>query len=221
MNNALDFLGIKLNYSDQVFRPTLISENCAKLTDFRDKSILDLGCGIGPLAIYFAKNGAREVSACDIFEKHLEYTKKNARLNEVEIEIFQSDLFSNVKKKFDVICCDVSGVDKKVAEMTGWFPGEVPKADETGSNLIIKVVEESNKYLNKSGILNIATTSFSDVVSIENKISKNFLNSDVLIKIDVPFSRRLKENINLLNEKSYKKIKSEYFWEFKLFKCSN
>ena len=221
MNNTLDFKGIKLNYSGEVFRPTLISENCAKLTDFRDKSILDLGCGIGPLAIYFAKNGAREVSACDIFEKHLEYTKKNARLNEVEIEIFQSDLFSNVKKKFDVICCDVSGVDKRVAELTGWFPGEVPKADETGSNLIIKVVEEAHKYLNKSGILNIATTSFSNVVSIENNISKNFVNSEVLIKIDVPFSRRLKENVKLLNEKSYKKIDGEYFWEFKLFKCSN
>ena len=51
--------------------------------------------------------------------------------------------------------------------MTGWFPEEVPKADETGSNLIIKVVEQANKYLNKSGILNIATTSFSDVASIE------------------------------------------------------
>ena len=221
MNNILDFIGIKLNYSDQVFRPTLISENCAKLTDFRDKSILDLGCGIGPLAIYFAKNGAKEVSACDIFYKHLEYTKKNARLNEVEIEIFQSDLFSNVKKKYDVICCDVSGVDKKVAELTGWFPEEVPKADETGSNLIIKVVKEAHKYLNKAGILNIATTSFSNVDSIENNISKNFLNSEVLIKIDVPFSRRLKENVELLNEKSFKKIDDEYYWEFKLFKCSN
>ena len=221
MNNILDFIGIKLNFSDQVFRPTLISENCAKLTDFRDKSILDLGCGIGPLAIYFAKNGAKEVSACDIFDKHLEYTKKNARLNEVEIEIFQSDLFSNVKKKYDVICCDVSGVDKKVAELTGWFPEEVPKADETGSNLIIKVVKEAHKYLNKAGILNIATTSFSNVDSIEKNISKNFLNSEVLIKIDVPFSRRLKENVKLLNEKSYKKIDGEYFWEFKLFKCSN
>ena len=221
MNNILDFIGIKLNYSDQVFRPTLISENCAKLTDFRDKSILDLGCGIGPLAIYFAKNGAREVSACDIFDKHLEYTKKNARLNEVEIEIFQSDLFSNVKKKYDVICCDVSGVDKKVAELTGWFPEEVPKADETGSNLIMKVVKEAHKYLNKAGILNIATTSFSNVDSIENNISKNFLNSEVLIKIDVPFSRRLKENVKLLNEKSFKKIDDEFYWEFKLFKCSN
>ena len=42
MNNTLDFIGIKLNYSDEVFRPTLISENCAKLTDFRDKlTVLD------------------------------------------------------------------------------------------------------------------------------------------------------------------------------------
>ncbi len=221
MNSTLNFLGIQLDYSEEVFRPTLISENCAKLTDFRDKSILDLGCGIGPLAIYFAKNGARKVSACDIFEKHLEYTEKNARLNEVEIEIFKSDLFSNVKEKYDVICCDVSGVDKNVAEMTGWFPEEVPKADETGSNLIIKVVEEAKKYLKKSGILNIATTSFSDVVSIERDISKNFLISEVLIKIDVPFSRRLKKNVKLLDEKSYKKIDDEYFWEFKLFKCSN
>ena len=217
----VNFHNIELETSEDAFRPTLISEECALNADFINKKVLDMGCGIGPLAIYFAKNGAREVSACDIFEKHLEYTKKNARLNEVEIEIFQSDLFSNVKKKFDVICCDVSGVDKRVAELTGWFPGEVPKADETGSNLIIKVLEEAHKYLNKSGILNIATTSFSNVVSIENNISKNFLNSEVLIKIDVPFSRRLKENVKLLNEKSYKKIDGEYFWEFKLFKCSN
>ena len=77
------------------------------------------------------------------------------------------------------------------------------------------------RRLDKSGILNIATTSFSNVVSIENNISKNFVNSEVLIKIDVPFSRRLKENVKLLNEKSYKKIDGEYFWEFKLFKCSN
>ena len=54
MKNTLDFLNIQLTYSDEVFRPTLISENCAILTDFKNKSILDLGCGIGPLAIYFA-----------------------------------------------------------------------------------------------------------------------------------------------------------------------
>ena len=221
MKNALDFLGIQLAYSDEVFRPTLISENCAKLTDFKDKCVLDLGCGIGPLAIYFAKNGARQVSACDIFEKHLEFTRNNAKLNEVDIEIFYSDLFSNVKEKYDVICCDVSGVDKRVAEMTGWFPGDVPKADETGSNLILKVLDEAQSFLNEGGNLNIATTSFSDMTAIEDKISEKFLNSEVLIKIEVPFSKRLKENLQFLNKDSYKKILGDFFWIFKLFKCSN
>ncbi len=221
MKNVLDFLGIQLAYSDEVFRPTLISENCAKLTDLKDKCILDLGCGIGPLAIYFAKNGARQVSACDIFEKHLEFTRNNAKLNEVDIEIFYSDLFSNVKEKYDVICCDVSGVDKRVAEMTGWFPGDVPKADETGSNLILKVLDEAQSFLNEGGNLNIATTSFSDMTAIEDKISEKFLNSEVLIKIEVPFSKRLKENLQFLNKDSYKKIGGDFFWIFKLFKCSN
>jgi methylase of polypeptide subunit release factors len=221
MKNVLDFLGIQLAYSDEVFRPTLISENCANLTDFKDKCVLDLGCGIGPLAIYFAKNGARQVSACDIFEKHLEFTRNNAKLNEVDIEIFYSDLFSNVKEKYDVICCDVSGVDKRVAEMTGWFPGDVPKADETGSNLILKVLDEAQSFLNEGGNLNIATTSFSDMTAIEDKISEKFLNSEVLIKIEVPFSKRLKENLQFLNTDSYKKIGGDFFWIFKLFKCSN
>ncbi len=221
MKNVLDFLGIQLAYSDEVFRPTLISENCAKLTDFKDKCVLDLGCGIGPLAIYFAKNGARQVSACDIFEKHLEFTRNNAKLNEVDIEIFYSDLFNNVKEKYDVICCDVSGVDKRVAEMTGWFPGDVPKADETGSNLILKVLDEAQSFLNEGGNLNIATTSFSDMTAIEDKISEKFLNSEVLIKIEVPFSKRLKENLQFLNTDSYKKIGGDFFWIFKLFKCSN
>ena len=176
---------------------------------------------IGPLAIYFAKNGARKVSACDIFEKHLEYARSNAKLNEVDIEIFNSDLFSNVKEKYDVICCDVSGVDKRVAEMTGWFPGDVPKADETGSNLILKVIDEAQSFLNEGGNLNIATTSFSDMTAIEDKISEKFLNSEILTKVEVPFSKRLKENLQFLNKNSYKKIGKDLFWTFKLFKCSD
>ena len=120
-----------------------------------------------------------------------------------------------------MICCDVSGVDKRVAEMTGWFPGDVPKADETGSNLILKVIDEAQSYLNKGGNLNIATTSFSDMTAIENKISEKFLNSKILAKIEVPFSRRLKENLQFLNKNSYVKIGEDFFWTFKLFKCSN
>ena len=62
----VNFHNIELESSEDAFRPTLISEECALKADFKDKKVLDMGCGIGPLAIYFAKNGDSEVDACAI-----------------------------------------------------------------------------------------------------------------------------------------------------------
>ena len=76
--------------------------------------------------------------------------------------------------KYDLICCDVSGVSKNIAEVTGWFPTEVPKADDTGSNLIVRVVEGSPEHLKEGGCLNICTTSFSNIEEIENTMQKSF-----------------------------------------------
>ena len=50
-----DFHGLSLETDDSLFRPTTISEYCAENVSFEGKTVLDLGCGIGPLAIYFAK----------------------------------------------------------------------------------------------------------------------------------------------------------------------
>ena len=79
----VNFHNIELETSEDAFRPTLISEECALKADFKNKKVLDMGCGIGPLAIYFAKNGATQVDACDIYDKHLELTKLNAKRNDV------------------------------------------------------------------------------------------------------------------------------------------
>ena len=145
----VNFHNIELESSEDAFRPTLISEECALKADFKDKKVLDMGCGIGPLAIYFAKNGAAEVDACDIYDKHLELTTLNAKRNDVSINVIESDLFQNVTDKYDLICCDVSGVSKNIAEVTGWFPTEVPKADDTGSNLIVRVLKAVLNILKK------------------------------------------------------------------------
>ena len=91
--NKINFLNIELEYNEKVFRPTLLSEKCAINTNFKNKNILDLGCGIGPLAIYFAKNGATSVDAIDIYDEHLKFAKKNSDLNEVRVNVFESNLF--------------------------------------------------------------------------------------------------------------------------------
>ena len=219
--NKVNFLNIELEYNEKVFRPTLLSEKCALNTNFKDKNILDLGCGIGPLAIYFAKNGAKSVDAIDIYDEHLKFTKKNSDLNDVRVNVFESNLFQNVSKKYDLICCDVSGVKEEVARLTGWFPEEVPKADDSGANLILNVIANSKQFLKENGELVICTTSFSNEKSIFEAFEQFFPDSyQKIYSEEVPFSKRLNQNIDILDKESFYKRDGINYWRFSIFSLS-
>ena len=219
--NKINFLNIELEYNEKVFRPTLLSEKCALNTNFKDKSILDLGCGIGPLAIYFAKNGAKSVDAIDIYDEHLQLAKINSDLNKVRVNVFESNLFKDVSKKYDLICCDVSGVREEVARLTGWFPEDVPKADDSGANLILDVIANSKKFLKENGELIICTTSFSDEKSIFAAFEKFYPNSfKKIYSEEVPFSNRLNQNVDILDKDSFYVKNKTYYWRFSIFSLS-
>jgi len=216
----ITFKGVELETNDISFRPTLITEACAKVVSFKEKKILDLGCGIGPLAIYFALNGAKEVTASDIYDEHIKLASLNAKKNKVNIKIIKSNLFENISEKFEVISCDVSGVEKKIAEVTGWFPEGVPKADASGANLIIKVIQDSVKYLKNKGELFVCATSFSDIAKIEETMEENYKNSWEKIYVEkVPFSKRLKGNIDQLSFNDHiVEIDNNFFWQIFIYK---
>ncbi len=217
----INFLNIELECNEKVFRPTLLSEKCALNTNFKNKNILDLGCGIGPLAIYFAKNGATSVDAIDIYDEHLKFAKKNSLLNDANVNVFESNLFQNVSKKYDLICCDVSGVKEEVARLTGWFPEEVPKADDSGANLILNVIASSNEFLKDQGELVICTTSFSDEKSIFAAFDQFFPNSyQKIYSEEVPFSKRLNQNTDILDKESFYKRDGINYWSFSIFSLS-
>lgn len=65
--------------------------------------ILDFGCGYGPIGIYLKKSYDCEVDMLDINERSVSLAKKNADLNNAEVNIFLSDIYSNVNKKYDYI----------------------------------------------------------------------------------------------------------------------
>jgi len=219
--NKINFLNIELEYNEKVFRPTLLSEKCALNTNFKGKNILDLGCGIGPLAIYFAKNGASSVDAIDIYDEHLKLAKKNSDLNKTEVNIFESNLFQNVTKKYDLICCDVSGVKEEVARLTGWFPEEVPKADDSGANLILDVISNSKEFLKENGELVICTTSFSDEKSIFKTFEEFYPDSfQKIYSEEVPFSKRLNQNVDILDADSFYKKNGINYWRFSIYSLS-
>ena len=65
--------------------------------------VLDFGCGYGPIGIYIASNTNSNVDMIDINERALNLARSNARINKVNVNIFESDIYSNVNKKYDYI----------------------------------------------------------------------------------------------------------------------
>ena len=65
--------------------------------------ILDFGCGYGPIGIYLKKKFNVNVDMIDINKRALNLAKKNAKLNSVDVTIFESDIYENVTKKYDYI----------------------------------------------------------------------------------------------------------------------
>ncbi len=65
--------------------------------------VLDFGCGYGPIGIYIKSNCECNVDMVDINNRAINLSIKNAKLNRVNVNIFESDIYSNVNKKYDFI----------------------------------------------------------------------------------------------------------------------
>ena len=65
--------------------------------------VLDFGCGYGPIGIYIKSNTSANVDMIDINERALNLARSNASINKVDVNIFESDIYSNITKKYDYI----------------------------------------------------------------------------------------------------------------------
>lgn len=66
-------------------------------------NVLDFGCGYGAIGIYVAKNTNANVHMIDINKRSLKLALKNADINHVNVKIYESNIYENVKDKFDYI----------------------------------------------------------------------------------------------------------------------
>lgn len=66
-------------------------------------NVLDFGCGYGPIGIYIASMTNANVHMIDINRRSLELARRNVNLNHVNVQIYESNIYENVKEKFDLI----------------------------------------------------------------------------------------------------------------------
>ncbi len=73
------------------------------LPSLANKKCLEVGVGYGPISIITSKINNISVDAIDVNNRAIDLAKKNSKLNGVSLKIWESDMFSNVNEKYDVI----------------------------------------------------------------------------------------------------------------------
>ena len=106
----VDFYGNTINVNKNVliprFETELLVDKTIKYikTNFKNRvDILDIATGSGCIAITLKKEIDSTVDASDISEEALKVARENALNNKVDINFINSDMLTNITKKYDII----------------------------------------------------------------------------------------------------------------------
>lgn len=68
----------------------------------QEKTLLDIGCGCGPIGIYASKLGFT-VDMSDINKRAIHLAKKGLSEQSLKVNVFESDTYENIYEKYDYI----------------------------------------------------------------------------------------------------------------------
>lgn len=221
---------LDLRVENDVFAPTSTTRKIAEHMKIAEGStVLDLGCGSGPLAILAALRGAKEVYAVDIMPEACELTRENAERAGVgdKVTALCGNLFEPVQgMKFDVIIDDVSGMAEKVARISPWFPPAIPTGGADGTDLIVQVLDESKQHLTPDGMLYFPVLSLSRASRIVAAAQAVYVNTvECVATYAIPFCRELSDSVDELvvmqreGVISFKQAGSRLVWDLQIFRA--
>ena len=162
------FYDRKFKVTSDVLSPRMETEELVyKVIDYIRKNnltnikILDLCTGSGIIGITLKKELEEfgvEIIASDISSRALAVAKENASSLEADISFVESDLFSNIQDKFDIIVSNppyIAHDDKKTIKenVLNYDPHLALFAGEEGMYFYRNIIEKSRPYLNEKGIM--------------------------------------------------------------------
>ena len=156
-----EFMGLTFKVNENVLIPRqdteLLVENVVDYLGNDERTVLDMCTGSGCIAISvdrLSKNS--KVTAVDISEKALEVAQENNRLNNANVTFIQSDLFTNVTGKYDIIVSNppyirTDEIPKLMEEVKSHEPVMALDGMEDGLYFYKKICSEASDYLNDNG----------------------------------------------------------------------
>lgn len=121
-------------------------------------NMLEIGCGTGIVSISVDLESSVDVTAVDISEKAIENTRINKEKLNSKIKIINSDLFSNINEKFDLIysnppyikSCEIENLQVEVRD---YEPRLALDGGEDGLFFYRSIIKSSPEFLNHKGFL--------------------------------------------------------------------
>lgn len=162
------FYDRKFKVTSDVLSPRMETEELVyKVIDYIRKNnltnikILDLCTGSGIIGITLKKELEEfdvKILASDISSRALTVAKENASSLKEDISFVESDLFSNIQDKFDIIVSNppyIAHDDKKTIKenVLNYDPHLALFAGEEGMYFYRNIIEKSRSYLNEKGIM--------------------------------------------------------------------
>ena len=194
----VDFYGNIINVDSRVLIPRFETELLVEKTIHyvenlfnRKVSILDIGTGSGCIAITLKKEIDCDVVASDISLDAIDVARENAINNMVDILFVNSDIFSNIEDKFDVIISNPPYIsyDEEIDDMVkNNEPSLALYASNDGVYFYDKILSECAKYLNDRFLIafEIGYTQGDRIVKLVYK----YLGDDVNVRVEKDYSNR-------------------------------
>ena len=149
---------IHIEVHDGVYEPAEDSYLLLEAVEPRGGRMLDMGTGTGIIGLHAARYGA-DVTAVDVDARAVENVRSNAAGNDLDIEVIQSDLFTEMQGRFAVIAFN---------------PPYLPAGDDDirwdggpgGIATVRRFLNEAGGHLEKDGSMYLLLSTLGDVAGL-------------------------------------------------------
>ncbi|MFQ7349033.1 MAG: peptide chain release factor N(5)-glutamine methyltransferase [Anaerococcus vaginalis] len=138
-------------YETEILVDLIINDNS------NNKKILDIGTGSGAISLALSKNlKDSKIIGVDISKKAIDLANENKiKLNINNVKFKESDIFSNIDEKFDIIVSNPPYINKedfeKLDNKLYYEPQNALYGGEDGLYFYKKIIKNAKNFLNKNG----------------------------------------------------------------------